>query len=40
MTGDTNNIRIHIDDLNHVQDEGEIKYQEDQTNIVRVVHDK
>ena len=40
MTGDPNFIRINIDDLNHVQDEGEVKDQEDQINLIHVVHDK
>ena len=37
---DTNARRIHIDNLNYVQDEGERKYQEDQMKIIRVVHEK
>ena len=40
MTGDNNARRIHIYFLNHAQYEVEVKYQEDQINIVRVVRDK
>ena len=40
VTGENNARRIHINDLNHVQDEGEGKYREDRINLVRVVHDK
>ena len=40
MTGDTNAKIIHIGDLNHVQYEGEGKYQEYHINIVHVMHDK
>ena len=40
MTGDNNARRIHIYFLNPAQYEVEVKYQEDQINIVRVVRDK
>ena len=40
MTGDTNTRRINIDDLNHVQDEGEGKDQRYQITIVHVFHYK
>ena len=40
VTGDTNIRIIHIDDINHVQYEGEGKYQEYQLNLVCVVRDK
>ena len=40
MTGETNVRRIHINNLNHVQDDGEEKEQENQINIVPVVHEK
>ena len=40
MTGDTNVRRIHINDLNHVQDEGEENQHENQINLVPVVHEK
>ena len=40
VTGDTTYRIIHVGDLNHVQEKGEGKYQEDQINIVCVVHDK
>ena len=39
MTGDTNTRKIHIDYLNHFQDEVEEKYQQYQINIFLVVHD-
>ena len=40
VTGDTNTRIIHIDGLNHVQYEGEGKYQEYHINIVHIMHDK
>ena len=40
VTGDTNVRRIHIDNLNHVQDYEEEKDKEYQINLVRVVHEK
>ena len=40
MIGDTTTRRIHIYDLNHVQYEGEGKYQVSNINIIHVVHDK
>ena len=40
VTGDTSIRRIQVGVLNHVQEEGEGKYQEVHINFVRVVHDK
>ena len=40
MIGDTNARRIQIYFLNHAQYEVEVKYQEYQINLVRVVRDK
>ena len=40
ITGDNNTRRIHIYELNHIQNKLEEKHREDIINLFRVVHDK